>query len=268
MAWTSLFQLSRRRLVPVAILIVFAMAAACGRSDAESNDEEESGDGASGGSRSASGGRSSDTDVTTEGGEIVGSTRSGEATYYAATGEGACSFDASPDDLMVAALNAPDWQGSAWCGACVRVSGPQGEVDVRIVDLCPECASGDLDLSPQAFDKVAERHLGRVPISWTFVSCHSRGNVRYRFKDGANPYWTAVQVHNHALPIRSMEWSKNGNSWTTMPRQDYNYFLEDSGFGEGSSKVRITSIDGQQLVDELPQVEESLVVEGAAQFSD
>ena len=34
--------------------------------------------------------------------------KSGEGTYYDATGAGNCSFDPSPNDLMVAAMNAPD----------------------------------------------------------------------------------------------------------------------------------------------------------------
>ena len=36
----------------------------------------------------------------------------GDGTYYDADGTGACSFDASPDDLMVAAMNAPDFDRS------------------------------------------------------------------------------------------------------------------------------------------------------------
>lgn len=218
------------------------------------------------GSNNGSGGTSTASGGSTAGGKIFGETRSGEATYYSATGEGACSFDASPNDLMVAALNSPDWSGSDWCGACAQVSGPAGEVVVRIVDLCPECKSGDLDLSPQAFDQIAAREQGRVAVAWTFVSCPVSGPVRYRFKDGAHQYWTAVQVHNHALPIRTMDWSKDGKAWTQMPREDYNYFLEADGFGEGASFVRITAVDGQQLTDELPAVVESLVVEGSAQF--
>ncbi len=197
---------------------------------------------------------------------MLGEERSGDGTYYDATGAGACSFDPSPDALNVAALNAPDWESSAYCGACADVTGPSGQVRVRIVDLCPECASGDLDMSPQAFDQVAERELGRVPIEWQFVACDVSGNVAYRYKDGANPFWTAVQVHNHRLPIRSMEWSKDGSEWEDMERQEYNYFLESDGFGDGPTQVRITAIDGQRLVDELPPVEEYLVVEGSGQF--
>ena len=48
----------------------------------------------------------------------LGDPRSGEGTYYDADGTGACAFDAGKSPLRVAALNAPDWSGSASCGAC------------------------------------------------------------------------------------------------------------------------------------------------------
>src|SRR5688500_431718 len=80
----------------------------------------------------------------------------GEATYYDfADGSGNCGFPATPEDLMVAAMNHTDYAGSAACGACVRAVGPNGSVDVRIVDRCPECPAGDIDLSPEAFERIA-----------------------------------------------------------------------------------------------------------------
>lgn len=96
-------------------------------------------------------------------------TFSGEATYYAADGTGACGF-AATTNLMVAAMNKAQYQKSV-CGKCVRVKGPKGEVTVRIVDLCPGCKQGDLDLSEEAFTQVAALSAGRVKISWSFVTC-------------------------------------------------------------------------------------------------
>ena len=82
-------------------------------------------------------------------------TRSATARTTSADGTGNCSFDASPNDLLVAAMNAPDYDNAAWCGACLEVTGPMGMVTVRVVDQCPGCAHGDLDLSPQAFQMIA-----------------------------------------------------------------------------------------------------------------
>ena len=152
--------------------------------------------------------------------------------------------------------------------ACADVDGPNGSVRVRIVDLCPECASGDLDLSPQAFDQIAERAQGRVPITWTFVACDVAGPVAYRFKDGSHQWWTAIQVWNHRLPIASLEWSADGGAtWNPTQRVDYNYFIDESGFGPDATRVRITAIDGQVLEDDLPPVQEYLVVQGQGQFN-
>jgi expansin len=196
----------------------------------------------------------------------LGESKSGEATYYGATGAGACSFDPSPDDLDLTALNQPDWSGSSLCGACAKVTGPKGTLTVRIVDLCPECNSGDLDMGEAAFAKVAEPSAGRVAITWHLVSCAVSGPIQYRYKDGANQWWTAVQVLNHRLPVVSLEYATDGVTFQPTVRTDYNYFLTESGFGPDPVRVRVTAVDGQVLEDELPTVQERLITKGHAQF--
>ncbi len=74
-------------------------------------------------------------------------THTGIATYYLdADGSGACLFDPIPGDLMVAAMNADEYDNAAVCGSYVEVNGPNGTVTVRIVDLCADCHTGHLDL--------------------------------------------------------------------------------------------------------------------------
>src|SRR5687768_12061183 len=55
----------------------------------------------------------------------------GDATYYDADGSGNCGFEASPGDLLVAAINTADYAGAVACGACIAVDGPAGSVTVR-----------------------------------------------------------------------------------------------------------------------------------------
>jgi expansin (peptidoglycan-binding protein) len=197
----------------------------------------------------------------------LGEMKSGEGTYYDfANGDGACMFGPSPDAMDIAALNKPDWSGSSLCGACAEVTGPKGSVTIRIVDQCPECKTGDLDFSPQAFGKIADMAAGRVPISWKLVTCDVSGPIQYKYKDGANQWWTAVQVRNHRLPVTSLEFSRDDGDYQAMERQDYNYFLTDSGFGPDAVRVRVTAMDGQTLEDDLPPVQAELVVSGKAQF--
>jgi expansin (peptidoglycan-binding protein) len=190
----------------------------------------------------------------------------GEATYYDATGGGACSFEPSPDDLMVAAANPTDFDGSAACGACAEVDGPDGTVVVRIVDLCPGCAAGDLDLSREAFALISPLAAGRVPIAWRYVPCDVDGPVRYHFKDGSNPFWTAVQVRNHRHRIIAVETRRPGEEWEALPRESYNYFVEADGFGEGTAGIRAIDVHGHIVEDEGLEHGDDVEVSGAEQL--
>ena len=38
---------------------------------------------------------------------------------------------------------------------------------LEIVDTCPGCADGDVDMSETAFKKLAPLNDGRIPISWS-----------------------------------------------------------------------------------------------------
>ncbi|KAK9711165.1 hypothetical protein K7432_007987 [Basidiobolus ranarum] len=95
----------------------------------------------------------------------------GEATYYE-PGLGACEVVSRADE-MVAALNPiqfglyPRPRDSPSCGVCLNLNGPKGVVQVIVVDLCPRCKEGDLDISPAAFSQIADQRDGRVPITWS-----------------------------------------------------------------------------------------------------
>lgn len=157
---------SRRFIVLVAAVVSAACASedTSGSSLARNVHGADAGDGTSGdGGASNDGGPSSGSDAGS------GPSFSGEATYYDANGTGACGFPASTD-FMVAAINDEQYSKEN-CGKCVEVTGPRGTAIVRIVDKCPGCDSGDLDLSQTAFGKVARLSDGRVKITWRFVAC-------------------------------------------------------------------------------------------------
>jgi expansin (peptidoglycan-binding protein) len=157
----------------------------------------------------------------------------GVATFYNADGGGNCGFDKTPNDLDVAAMDLPEYNGSAACGACLEVTGPKGKISVRVVDSCPGCEGNgvNLDLSASAFAKLAEPKKGRIDITYAAVPCDVSGNVQYHFKDGSSKYWTAIQVRNHKVAIAKLEYKK-GSSWVEIERLDYNYFVADKGVGD------------------------------------
>ena len=191
----------------------------------------------------------------------------GIATYYSATGEGACSFAPSPEDLLVAAMNAEEYKNAAVCGAYVQVSGPKGAITVRIVDLCPECKAGHLDLSQEAFGRIADLPLGVVPITWQVVSPSLSGPISYHFKEGSNPWWTAVQIRNHRNPIAKLEYFSPDGQWVPVPRTSYNYFVQTNpGMGPGPYTFRVTDRYGNSLVDPGVSHVENGSVNGSGQF--
>jgi expansin (peptidoglycan-binding protein) len=191
----------------------------------------------------------------------------GEATYYnEANGTGNCSFDATPNDLMIGAMNTPDYAGSAACGACVKLAGPKGEISIRIVDRCPECPQGNIDLSPSAFEKIADISAGKVSITWSYVPCPVMGTLVYHFKEGSNQWWTAVQIRNHRYAIKTVEYKKDDGTWKSIPRLGYNYFVEESGMGPGPYTMRVTDVHGQVIEDSAVPFAEASDSYGSSQF--
>jgi expansin (peptidoglycan-binding protein) len=197
-----------------------------------------------------------------------GTIHTGEATYYnEADGGGNCSFDPTPQNLMVGAMNHVDYDNSAICGAFVEITGPKGVITVRIVDQCPECPAGDIDLSPFAFAQIDDLIKGRVPISWRIVSPDISGPIIYHFKDGSNPWWTAVQIRNHRNPIAKFEYLAEGGQFKEVPRVSYNYFVQsEPGMGAGPFTFRVTDSYGNVLIDSGVQLKDDGDVVGSGQF--
>ncbi len=235
----------------------------CGEPDASSESETSAGESASDTADPTASGTASGTATA---GEVCEepSEHSGEGTYYDADGSGNCSFDPSAD-RMIAAINEADYAGSAPCGACAEVEGPDGVITVRIVDRCPGCAPGDLDLSVEAFEMIAAKEEGRVDIAWHFVPCAVEGPLRYRFKEGSSQWWTAVQVRDHRHAIASLEYSQDGGeSFIPIARETYNYFVAPEGMGAEPVSLRVTDVYGQVVVDDGVVVGDAVEVSGAA----
>jgi expansin len=196
--------------------------------------------------------------------------RTGRATYYDATGDGNCMFGPSPSDLMVAAISHEDYGvpgPAAYCGAYVEVTGELGSVVVRIVDKCPDagCTKGHLDMSPQAFAKIAPIVKGIVPITWRVVSPNLGRAMAYHIKPGSNQWWTAIQARYHRNPIVKMEYRNGAGQWIVMQRQDYNYFV-GSNMGVGPYTLRVTDRYGNVVQDSGIVLAEGVETAGKGQF--
>jgi expansin len=178
----------------------------------------------------------------------------GIGTFYGYSGGGNCSFP--PPKGLTAAMNQADYNGSQACGACIAVTNPANglRVEVRIDDRCPECGVGDVDLDEEAFVKIADRSQGRVPIQWEYIAC-TPPTLSLYFKEGSNPWWTAIQVRDHRYPVASVAWRPAGGTapFSKLPREDYNYFVAASGMGDGPYDFKLVDVYGHVIrINQVP----------------
>ncbi|OWZ17979.1 Carbohydrate-binding protein [Phytophthora megakarya] len=157
-----------------------------------------------------------------------------------------------------AALNNDQWSGLQNCGRCAEVSCADSRcadqtksVVVQILDRCPECKHGDLDLSPSVFKTLTGSDPSRYKVKWKFVNCPVAGNVNYCLKGGSNNYWTAIQPTNVATGVTSLQ--INGKA-AKMLDGAYYYLLDGSGTAVADlSKVTVslTDLNGVTMKDTL-----------------
>ncbi|MFG2271164.1 expansin EXLX1 family cellulose-binding protein [Streptomyces chartreusis] len=192
----------------------------------------------------------------------------GTATFYdAGDGNGACLFGPA-DDVMTAAMNTTDYETSKACGAYVQVRAASGAtVTVRITNECPlPCAPGQLDLSAQAFARLAAPVTGQIPITWRLLSPAVSEKISVRYKTGSSRYWCEIQAVGHRNPLARLE-VRTAGGWQRLTRTEYNYFLSERGAGCGAA-IRLTDIYGETLtVDALairPDVAQPTGVQFAA----
>jgi expansin (peptidoglycan-binding protein) len=172
----------------------------------------------------------------------------GKATFYTPAGAtGNCSFVGFPADDLYVALSPGEYADAAACGGYLDVTGPDGKVRVQVVDQCPECPAGHIDLSRKAFDRIADPVRGIVPVTYRAVrNPRLPDPLAFRIKEGASQWWFAVLVIDHGNPLRTVEVRPAGGSWQRAARTDYNYWLRDSGAGPGPYAIRVTDAYGRR----------------------
>jgi expansin (peptidoglycan-binding protein) len=172
----------------------------------------------------------------------------GKATFYDLAGtQGNCSTKPPADDLYVA-LGRTEYSGATACGGYLDVTGPRGTVRVKVFDSCPECPVGHLDLSRTAFKKIGKEIDGIIPITYRAVrNAPAPGPLSVTFVEGTSQYYWAINIDNHANPIRSVAAKGPGGAFRTAHLEDYNVWIIDGQVGKGPFQVRMTDIYGKTI---------------------
>jgi expansin (peptidoglycan-binding protein) len=173
-------------------------------------------------------------------------TRSGKATYFdLGDGPGNCSFPSPPANDLFVALGDVQYAGAAACGSYLDVTGPKGKVRVKVIDSCPPCGPGHVDLSRTAFTRIADEVVGVVPITYrAVVNPPTPGRLTVRFAGGASRWWFAVLIDNHANPLSSVRVKAAGRSWRSAHRADDNYWVINADVGPGPFSLAMTDVYG------------------------
>ncbi|MFC6017843.1 expansin EXLX1 family cellulose-binding protein [Plantactinospora solaniradicis] len=174
----------------------------------------------------------------------------GKASHYDGGDSGGnCSLPGPPANRLYVALGSAQYSGSAACGSFLDVTGPKGTVRVMVLDRCAGCTGGKIDLSKQAFAKIADLSKGIIPVTYrAVVNPPSPGPLTFRLKSGASQYWFAVQVGNHGNPVKSVAAKRAGSSWRAAKRGSDNYWVIDGGMGRGPYSIRVVDVYGNEAV--------------------
>lgn len=172
----------------------------------------------------------------------------GTASFYdAGRSGGNCSFPGPPADRLYVALGSSQYSGGAACGSYLDVTGPKGTVRVMVMDQCGGCGPTKIDLSTEAFTRIADRSQGIASVTYrAALNPPLDGGLTFRIKGGASQYWFAVQVGNHGNPLRSVEAKGTSGGFRKAARQTDNYWTIEGGLGPGPYTITVTDVYGQK----------------------
>ena len=213
-------------------------------------------------------------EIATVGDNVIPSTSSlslrennqGSATFFDTSGVlGNSGLDPLTGSAAVgiAAINRLQFDGSEASGAFLQVSGPEqiagaDPIVVQVFDQLPDRDDG-LDLSPEAFDQIADPVDGIVDIDFQLISPGDDFRTPFGFTigqgivaegiEGSNPFFAAVRFNNHRHPIESVELLGEDGSRTNFTRGSDNRFELDGGFPiNGAQDLEVTDIFGQEVI--------------------
>jgi expansin (peptidoglycan-binding protein) len=175
----------------------------------------------------------------------------GLAYYYnPGDGEGSCSFGPLPAAGRYASVGPAQYAGGAACGSYLEVTGPDGRVRAEVVDLCPGCAGGGLDMSQAAFGRVASMAAGTAQVSYRVIrDPRLPGPLELRVAQSASAGWLAVQVLNNGNPLRSVQVAPAGTArWRPLVLNSDGFWAAPSGAGPGPFRFRVTDTLGHRAV--------------------
>ncbi|KAH6988551.1 RlpA-like double-psi beta-barrel-protein domain-containing protein-containing protein [Ilyonectria destructans] len=185
----------------------------------------------------------------------VGTRYGGSCTEEDCWQGGACSFSGYdlPANVDGSTCVSEDiWNNGANCGGCIEVSYKGTTITVMVTNLTGGNAT-HLDMTPSTWSKLTNGLSGGGVdgIEWQWVTCPIAETtpLEIHMHGGASKYWFAATVQNARLRTKSLEVSSDeGSTWKTTTLDNYNIFTLDGTLPNDTAWVRVTSVEGDQVV--------------------
>jgi len=140
------------------------------------------------------------------------------------------------------------------CDTCVELAANGKTLVAHAVTFGDETGPNDIDVSPEinvALDGGTSRS-----VNWRFITCPTAAPIQYTF-DGRqwdNVWFFRVWVRNSRVPITKVEVKVGSGGFTEADWQTDGAFQASSQDFSGGFTLRVTSIDGVTLEDDLPGI--------------
>jgi hypothetical protein len=185
--------------------------------------------------------------LVTQVGGTAACAASGSASYYSTRGNGMCSLGSPATDAYVAVGRAEYADGAA-CGTYLDVTGPSGTTRVQVVDLCPGCPAGKIDLSKGSFARIGQLSAGIIPVTYGPVrDPQLPGPLQVRLKGGTGYSSLTAVVNNHGNPLSAVE-LQTPTGFVAMKHSSDNLWTAPTGPVAAPVSLRISDVYGHQAV--------------------
>lgn len=197
------------------------------------------------------------------------------ATLYLTDGTSAatgCGYARSGLSGYLATVDPTTFDGSAACGACLRVETAAGAVVAQVVEQGPSATPANP--TAIAVNRAALRTLlpdgstfADQGVSWRFVPCPlpADSGMTFLFQEGSNTSYAALLIEGHRFRLASVEYRSNG-SYRSLTRASYNYWVASSGMGGGPFTLRVTDVHGHSVEQAGVPLKPGVVFQGQVQF--
>jgi expansin (peptidoglycan-binding protein) len=170
----------------------------------------------------------------------------GSASHYTAGRNGMCNLG-TPAEGAYAALGRAEYAGGKACGTYLDVTGPKGTTRVQVVDMCPGCPAGKVDLGTGAFARIGELSAGIISVTYGQVRDPQVGPLQVKLTGGTNRSSLTAIVNNHGNPLSAVE-LQTPSGFVALRHNVDNTWNGPSGAVSAPVTLRISDVHGHQVL--------------------